>query len=83
MQTTATVKGQIVIPAPLRRKYGIKKGTKIYVRDEDGRIVLQPITREFVRGLRGVLKGTGALEELMAERGRDRKREDEHTSRVR
>jgi AbrB family looped-hinge helix DNA binding protein len=33
MDTHASVKGQIVIPAVLRRKYGIKKGTKIIVSD--------------------------------------------------
>lgn len=70
--TTATVKGQVLIPAPLRRKYGIKKGTRIFVTEEKGRIVLQPITREYIHGLRGILKGTGALEELMAERRRER-----------
>ena len=31
METYATVKGQIVIPAKLRRKYGIKNGTKIII----------------------------------------------------
>lgn len=70
--TRATVKGQVLIPAPLRRKYGIKKGTRIYVTEENGRIVLQPINLEFIRSLRGILKGAGALEELMAERKRDR-----------
>ncbi len=72
METVATVKGQIVIPAALRRKYGIKKGTRIHIRDEDGRIVLQPITREHLRRLRGSLKGTGVLESLMAERAWER-----------
>ena len=70
--TTATVKGQVLIPAPLRRKYGIKKGTRIFVTEEDGRIILEPITREYIRSLRGCLKGTGALEELMADRQRER-----------
>ena len=76
MEAHATVKGQIVIPAALRRKYGIRKGTRIHIRDEEGQIVLQPITREHLRRLRGSLKGTGVLESLTAERRWERERED-------
>jgi AbrB family looped-hinge helix DNA binding protein len=77
METVATVKGQIVIPAPLRHKFGIKKGTKFHVYEEDGKIVLEPINfQELLRSLRGILKGTGAFEEFVAERARDRERED-------
>ena len=45
METCATSKGQIVIPAKLRRKFGFKAGTRIHVSEECSRIVLQPITR--------------------------------------
>jgi len=77
MQTTVTVKGQIVIPAPLRHKYGIKKGTKVRVYEEAGKIVLEPLDLDRLLGrLRGLLKDTGALEELMAERARDREKEE-------
>ena len=76
MQTTATLKGQIVIPSRLRRKYGIKAGTRIEVLDEGSRIVLQPITRDFIHGLRGVMKGSGALRILEQERRREREREN-------
>lgn len=76
METYATVKGQIVIPVELRRKYGIKAGTKIHIFEEHGRIVLQPVTPEFVRSVRGMFKGSGALKVLEEERRRDRERED-------
>lgn len=72
METYATVKGQIVIPASLRRKYGIKTGTKIYVYDNGEHIVLRPVTAQFYRKLRGSLKGKGALKTLLAERARER-----------
>jgi len=68
-----TVKGQVVIPAPLRRRLGIKKGSVVSFVEENGRIVMQPVTREFIRGLRGSLKGRpSALEHLMEERKRER-----------
>jgi len=40
MESYATVKGQIVIPSKIRKKYGIKAGTKIEILDEGERIVL-------------------------------------------
>jgi AbrB family looped-hinge helix DNA binding protein len=68
-----SVKGQVVIPAPLRRRLGIKKGTLVSFVEENGRIVMQPVTREFIRGLRGSLKGSpSVLEHLIEERKRER-----------
>ena len=72
MHTRATVKGQVLIPVALRRKYGIQKGTRISITEEKGRIILEPITRDYIHSLKGILKGTGALEELMADRRRER-----------
>ena len=72
MHTRATVKGQVLIPVALRRKYGIKKGTRISITEEDGRIVLKPITPDFIHSLMGIAKGTGAWEEFVAERRRER-----------
>ena len=75
METYATTKGQIVIPAALRRKYGIKIGTKILVYDEGDRIVLKPVTEQYLKGLQGTLKGKGALKILLQERAKGRERE--------
>jgi len=70
---TVTTKGQLVIPAKLRRKYGIRQGTRVVFLEEKQRIVLQPLTPEFVRGLRGSLKGDpSSLRVLLEERKRDR-----------
>ena len=74
MQSTATIKGQIVIPAELRKKYGIKAGTKIQIIDENERIVLQPITREYIHSLRGKFRGKGLLKALAAEKKREKER---------
>lgn len=72
MQTTATRKGQIVIPGELRRKYGIKEGTRIRVEDEDTRIVLTPITPEYVHRLQGTLKRRRGMKILVQERTREK-----------
>jgi AbrB family looped-hinge helix DNA binding protein len=75
METYVTVKGQIVIPAALRRKYGIKNGTKIIVTDAGDAIILKPVTEQYLKSLQGSLKGKGGLKTLMDERRKDKERE--------
>ncbi len=75
METYATIKGQIVIPAPLRRKYGIKNGTKIIVTDMGDSIVLKPVTEQYLINLKGSLKGKGGLKVLVAQRRKDKEKE--------
>lgn len=72
METVVTAKGQIVIPSSIRRKFGIKTGTKIYIYAEESQIILQPVTAEYVQNLRGSIKGSGALKNLEEERKRER-----------
>ena len=72
--STVTTKGQLVIPSKLRRKYSIKEGTQVAFVEEENRLILQPLTSEFIRSLRGSLgKDSKALEILLAERRRERK----------
>jgi AbrB family looped-hinge helix DNA binding protein len=75
METYATVKGQIVIPAELRRKYGIKTGTKIIVTDVGDAILLKPVTEQYLKNLQGSLKGRGGLKTLVEERRIDQEKE--------
>lgn len=66
-------KGQLVIPARLRRQLGIRKGTRVSFSVQDGRLIVRPITAEFIHSLRGSLKGgSSALDYLLKERKRDR-----------
>lgn len=70
METVATSKGQVVIPSKIRRKLGIKAGTHIQidVDDENMRIILTPVTREYIHSLRGKYKGKGLMKALKAEK---------------
>ena len=73
--STVTTKGQLVIPSKLRRKYGIRKGTRVAMIEEETRLILQPLTREYIRSLRGSLKGgASALQALKEGRKQDRER---------
>ena len=72
METTATAKGQIVIPSSIRRRLGIKEGTRIKIEERGNEIVLKPITREYVHSMRGKLRGRGLMKALLAEKKRER-----------
>jgi AbrB family looped-hinge helix DNA binding protein len=70
----ATVKGQVVIPANLRIKYHITKGTKVKVIDRDGEIVIKPLLKDPVKEARGIFKGgKSALRTLLSERLKEAK----------
>ena len=74
MDTYMTVKGQIVIPSKIRRKLGMTESTRIQVDvDEQAhKIILTPITREYIQSLRGKYKGKGLLKALAAEKKREK-----------
>jgi AbrB family looped-hinge helix DNA binding protein len=72
-----TTKGQLVIPARIRRKLGIKPGTKVYFVERGNGILFLPITKEYIRGMSGMLKSaTSVTEALLEERKKDREREE-------
>jgi AbrB family looped-hinge helix DNA binding protein len=72
-----TSKGQLVVPSRLRRKYGIKPGTKICFIERDSEIVFQPVTPEYIRSVCGMLKSeTPVTAELLKERARDKEHEE-------
>ncbi|MBI5474954.1 MAG: AbrB/MazE/SpoVT family DNA-binding domain-containing protein [Ignavibacteriae bacterium] len=75
-ETTATSKGQIVIPSEVRKRFGIKRGTRIRmeINERSHQIVLQPITREYIQSMRGRLRGKGVMRALMQEKKRERER---------
>ncbi len=78
MDTAAvTSKGQLVVPARLRRRYGIKPGTKVrFIERPDG-ILFQPVTPEYIRSVCGMLSSeTSVTGDLLKERARDREREE-------
>ena len=51
-----TTKGQVVIPARIRRKMGIKQGTRVVFDEKNNTIVLRPITEAYIDSFRGILK---------------------------
>ena len=73
---TVTAKGQISIPACIRRHLGIEKGTRLYVEERGQEIVIRALTPQYLDRMAGVLRGPDSLsDKLLAEREADRQRE--------
>ena len=73
---SVTTRGRIVIPARLRRKLGIKPDTKVCFIEHGNDILFQPLTKQYIRSICGMLKDTtSATVELLIERKKDRERE--------
>ena len=67
-----SVKGQVVIPRWLRTEFEIEEGTRAQVMATPQGILIKPVTRAYIKSLRGSLKGHGVLKALMADREQER-----------
>ncbi len=75
-----TAKGLILIPARLRRKYGLKEGTRVAFTEEADRLSILPVTKDYISSFRGVFKlkpgEKSAVQEHLDDRAKERARED-------
>ena len=70
-------KGQLVIPARLRRKYDLATGSRLEVRECGGHIELHPLPADPIAAFMGSLPATPSLTAvLQAEHKREVKREE-------
>ncbi len=72
--STVTIKGQVVIPSKMRRKFGIKNGTRVHFYERSGEICLVPVTPELIEKNVGFLGTKGKLLRALQE---EKKRERE------
>jgi AbrB family looped-hinge helix DNA binding protein len=79
MRSTAVIssKGQVVIPANLRKRYGMKEGTTVVFEEEHGRLLLAPSNFDAIFALGGSLRDFPLEEDLEQERQSERKRENQ------
>lgn len=73
--TTLTVKGQVVIPARLRKKLKLQQGSRLHVEEQNGRIIMEPLLDDLISSGRGLLKSKGkVLKALRKDRADEGKR---------
>ena len=75
-----TSKGQLVVPSRIRRRFGIKPGTRVNFVEEGDRIIFQPVTREYIDSFCGIFKQKpgekSVVQELLEERRAEKEKED-------
>jgi AbrB family looped-hinge helix DNA binding protein len=76
MSSIINSKGQIVIPANLRKRYGLKEGATVVFQEDRGRLVLEPSNHAAIYALQGSLADFPLEADLADERQAERKRED-------
>jgi AbrB family looped-hinge helix DNA binding protein len=69
-------KGQIVIPANLRKRYGLKEGTTVVFQEDRGRLILEPSNHAAIYALQGSLTDFPLEADLAEERQAEQRRED-------
>jgi AbrB family looped-hinge helix DNA binding protein len=77
-----TTKGQVVIPAWLRRQFHIENGTKAVVQATSEGILLKPVTAALIKHGRGILKRKSGdktlVEDWAGHKQTERELEDRH-----
>jgi AbrB family looped-hinge helix DNA binding protein len=74
-----SVKGQIVVPAEVRKRLGMGAGTWIRVEEQDGKLLLTSLGDDLIKATYGMARQWGSeslTEELLKERALDCAREE-------
>lgn len=74
MTSTMSSRGQLVIPAKVRKRHRMTSGTHVEILDNHREIILVPIPRDPSKASRGVLP-RGSTASFLSWRGRERRRE--------
>jgi len=63
-------KGQIVIPAELRQRYGIKPGTSVEIREAGDHLEIYLLPQDPIAAFRGSLQGGDSLADALIQEHR-------------
>ena len=71
-------RGQLVIPQQIREKLNLRKGRRLFLEFSEAErlITLRPVDLGEGKSLRGILRGTNALEMLEAEHRQELERDE-------
>ena len=76
MRSTVTRRGQTVIPTKLGDRYGLADGSQVEWIDTGVGLKVIPLPPDPIAALRGSGRGEKLTERLLAERARDRERDE-------
>ncbi len=70
-------KGQLVLPKNIRQELRLKHGDQFRAKVVDGKIVLEPIQKNAIQRLYGILEGTDLLKDLEEEHRQEVERDNQ------
>jgi AbrB family looped-hinge helix DNA binding protein len=76
MNVKLSQKGWVVIPASMRKKYGLKPGANLQVVDYGGVLAIVPAFKDPVKEGAGMLKGGDSLTKAVVEEHRQELKRD-------
>lgn len=75
MTTTLTIRGQTVVPAPIRKAYRMRSSDKLEWVDDGKCIRVVPLGRDPIRDARGMFGKTRLRKALLRARAEDKRRD--------
>ncbi len=76
MKTTVTTRGQVSIPAKLRKKFLIEPETQVEWIEEGNAIKVIPLPKDPIGAFRGAGRGRYTSEKLIKDRRKERREEE-------
>ena len=76
MKTTISTRGQVSIPAALRKKYGIETETQVEWIEEGNAIKIIPLPKDPIKAFRGAGNNRYTADKLIRDRRKERLEED-------
>ena len=76
MKTTVSTRGQVSIPAKLRKKFLIEPETQVEWIEEGHAIKIIPLPKDPIKAFRGAGRGRYTSEKLLRDRKKERWEED-------
>ena len=66
-----STKGQLIVPAKMRRRHGIEAGTQVLLEDVEDGILVRPLGKSAIEHARGFLRGRGLPMDLVKDPDRE------------
>jgi len=76
MKSTVTTRGQVSIPAELRKKFNIEPETQVEWIQEGNAIKVIPLPKDPIKAFRGAGRGRYTSDKLMRDRRKERQEEE-------